>query len=161
MKKIYIAGQHVFHKDVHEKAIDFKKICKKYNLEGVFPMDNECTTADEIFESNISLLKNSDFVIAYIEPFRGISVDPGTAMEIGFAKALNIPVYAYKENHHEYKHRANSCEEYPSIEDFGLGENLMIEKSCIKINSKFSDCVVDIANLDLKKKLIKGSKPTR
>jgi nucleoside 2-deoxyribosyltransferase len=157
MKKIYIAGQHVFHKDALKKSKEFKEICKKHKLEGVFPMDKECDTADQIFKSNIDLLKNSDFVIAYIEPFRGISLDPGTAMEIGFAKALGIPVFAYKENHTEYKLRANSCEEYPAVEDFGLGENLMIEKACIKINSSFSNCVVDISNINFKKK-IKGFK---
>lgn len=147
MKKIYIAGQHVFHKDVAEISLSLKSICEEYGLEGLFPMDNKCITADEIFECNINLIKDADFIVAYVEPFRGISIDPGTAMEIGFARALNKPIYAYKEDHSEYKKRAHPSEEYPLVEDFGLGENLMIEKACSSINNSFLDCIIKISSI--------------
>lgn len=153
MKKIYIAGQHVFHKDVHKVSENLKTICKKNNLIGLFPFDNQCDTAEDIYQSNLDLLSSSDFVIAYIEPFRGISIDPGTAMEIGFAKALNKSIFAYRENDTEYKYRVKPCETYPSVEDFGLGENLMIEKSCISIHNSFEKCVKEINKILKKNKI--------
>lgn len=154
MKKVYIAGQHVFHKDVDKISSELKKICKKHKLKGLFPADNECSNADDIYSSNLELLKEADFVIAYIEPFRGISIDPGTAMEIGYAKALNKPVYAYRENSLEYKDRVNICEDYPLVEDFGLGENLMIEKSCVSISESFNEAALNLSNSLKKNKIL-------
>jgi nucleoside 2-deoxyribosyltransferase len=155
MQKIYIAGQHVFHKDVEKLSNKLKKICEKYHLEGIFPMDNECETADDIFESNLQLLRSADIVVALIEPFRGVSVDPGTAMEIGFAKALDKPVYGHRTNKLEYKDRVETCSTYPHVEDFGLGENLMIEKSCTVIHKTFESCIKDICKSKLKHKVKK------
>jgi nucleoside 2-deoxyribosyltransferase len=146
MRKIYLAGPHVFHRDVANIAQELQEICNNYGFEGIFPIDNSCSTSKEIYQKNIELLTQSDIVIAYLEPFRGISADPGTVFEVGYAKALNKPVYGYREDIREYKNRTSPSEDYPLVEDFGLGDNLMIEHACTKIYSYFELVLKDIAN---------------
>ena len=43
----------------------------------------------KVYETNISMLKESDVVVAILD---GLAVDAGVAYEMGFAKALNKPI---------------------------------------------------------------------
>ena len=60
MKKIYLAGFDVFYPDSVERGKRLKKLCEKYGFIGLYPLDNECDTAEEIFSANTEMIKNSD-----------------------------------------------------------------------------------------------------
>jgi nucleoside 2-deoxyribosyltransferase len=102
-KRVYLAGPEVFLPNAKEIGKDKKALCKKYDFEGVFPLDNEVDAKDKtpreigfcISALNEELIKSCDFVIANITPFRGPSADVGTAYEMGFAHALGKVVFAY------------------------------------------------------------------
>ncbi len=145
--KIYLAGPDVFRSDAVEHGRILKNIAREYGLEGMYPFDNEVNppNADNIFQANFDMIKRCDAVIANISPFRGPGMDAGTAWEIGAAVALGKKVYLYSNNLSDYKSRVESSgikdTEYPSIEDFGLAENLMITCSG-KLFETFEEAVL-------------------
>ena len=49
----------------------------------------------QISADNEDLIRSCNLLIANLTPFRGPSADVGTAYEIGFARALGLPIYAY------------------------------------------------------------------
>ena len=101
--RIYLAGPEVFLKNAKEIGERKKTLCRKYGFEGVFPLDNEVDTKGKsprdiglcISSINESLIRTCEIVIANITPFRGPSIDVGTAYEMGFAHALDKRVIAY------------------------------------------------------------------
>jgi len=72
-------------------------------IEGCFPLDKELalsgrpglSAARAIYQANVDLLDRADIVIANLTPFRGPSMDVGTAFEIGFADARGKKVFGY------------------------------------------------------------------
>ena len=83
-------------------------------------------------------MRSSDGLIANLTPFRGVSMDAGTAFEVGFMQALGRPLAGYTNVAAGYAERARTyrtrgpasmdCDRVDlEIEDFGLAENLMIE----------------------------------
>lgn len=139
--KAYLAGPDVFRSDAKEHLSKLSAICKAEGIQALTPLDTEVPeglkggmAAGFIFESNLKLIQEADIVIANISPFRGPSVDPGTAFEIGYAHALGKGVFAYSDDTQPY---AEKCEVgnagyyarrglYPVVENFGLTDNLMI-----------------------------------
>ena len=82
-------------------------------------------------------MRTCDALIANLTPFRGVSMDSGTAFEVGFMRALSRPVLGYSNVVGDYKARADAYRglliglpdaDAPDVdvEDFGLEENLMI-----------------------------------
>lgn len=133
--KAYLAGPDVFRKDAKAYFLELKKKCKEHGVEPLVPLDNELnkTTqnvplSEQIYWGNVEMIKHADVVIANICPFRGPSVDPGTAFEIGYARALGKKVYLYTPTHSEYRDRVKVKvkSEYQEIENFRLIDNLMI-----------------------------------
>lgn len=145
--RIYLAGPDVFRKAPHRYGIWLKLLCQEHDAEGLWPFDNEADFSDpEVAEkirlANEAMIRQADAVVANIDPFRGPNMDPGTAYEIGFARALGKPVYLYMntgdgtastlrertENTRMFWQRWFDRFEdvYPNVEDFGLEENLMI-----------------------------------
>jgi nucleoside 2-deoxyribosyltransferase len=132
-RRVYLAGPDVFFPDVADRAARLKDACRHYGFEGVFPLDSglELTTpiAREengylIYEANIKLIQSCQAILANISPFRGPSIDAGTAFEIGFGRALGLEVVAYTSDFSRYKDRV-----FPDglmIEDFEMVDNLMI-----------------------------------
>ena len=149
--KIYLAGPGVFRSDVKQFAVALKALCAQYGLEPLWPMDNEIAAdidkvrqADHIRRANEDMIRRADAVVAELSPFRGPNMDPGTAYEIGFAIALGRPVFAWTTDARTLLARtftATSVEhdgviydaEQFAIEDFGLGENLMIATSVRRV----------------------------
>jgi nucleoside 2-deoxyribosyltransferase len=149
MRNIYLAGPEVFLLNAREIGEQKKAICQKYGLNGIFPLDNELrpknaslsARAIAIYRANVDLIRNSDAIIANLTPFRGPSMDVGTAFEIGFAAALGLPVFGYTNSPARLIERVSSsiqttlAERHASpvdergmeIENFGFFENLMIE----------------------------------
>jgi nucleoside 2-deoxyribosyltransferase len=144
--RIYLAGPEVFLPDAREVGRRKSAMCDAAGLEGVFPLDAELDLsgmdkheqARAIALGNEGLMRSCDAIIANLTPFRGVSMDSGTAFEVGFMRALGKPSFAYTNaGATDYASRARDyrrltrlptdcdCPEF-EIEDFGLVENLMI-----------------------------------
>ena len=147
--RAYLAGPDVFLEHVTAIAACKKRLCAAHGMEGVFPLDeaiverrrSPASIARAIGAANEALIRECDLVIANCSPFRGVSMDAGTAYEIGFARALGKPVFGYTNVVADYRHRAeryrrlgdplNADAANSAIEDFGLAENLMIATATV------------------------------
>jgi nucleoside 2-deoxyribosyltransferase len=81
------------------------------------------------------LIRGCDALVANLTPVRGTGADAGTVFELGFMRALGRPVHGYSNVAAGLRERT-PCRadglvwrdaEGLEVEDFGLGENLMIE----------------------------------
>lgn len=151
MRKAYLAGPEVFLPNAREIGAGKKAICAANGLDGLFPLDKDVPAGNRkpgevafaIYVANIELLDRADLVIANLTPFRGPSMDVGTAFEVGFASARGLPVFGYTKVAESLLERvlrlgggtrpratpplAPTDALGMEIEDFGFFENLMIE----------------------------------
>jgi nucleoside 2-deoxyribosyltransferase len=101
--QVYLAGPDVFVRNAEEVGKAKQELCARCGFIGMFPLDNELDLkglsnhqkALKISAANESMIRECDLVIANVTPFRGPSADPGTAYEMGFARSLGLPVFAY------------------------------------------------------------------
>lgn len=143
--RVYLAGPEVFLPDALEVLAAKKAVCAEAGLEGVSPLDAEIgpvmdgseDAAHAIYAANRDAMRSCRFAIANLTPFRGVSVDAGTAFEIGFLTASGATVFGYTNEPSAYHARvASHAETNPgvrahaaggwSVENFGLVENLML-----------------------------------
>lgn len=144
--RIYLAGPEVFFPNALEQGAEKKRLCAEHGFEGVYPLDNVIADAEHlpaqelarrISHANEALMRSCDLLIANCTPFRSISIDAGTAFEVGFMQALGRPVLGYSNTTTDYAARVRKAARASSdiwdaeshaadIEDFGLAENLMI-----------------------------------
>lgn len=102
-KRIYLAGPEVFLREPRAQAERKKEICARYGFVGAFPMDTKLTLANPpgpadgwtISRADEAMMRECDLIVANMTPFRGPSMDVGTAFEMGFMRALGRPVFAY------------------------------------------------------------------
>src|SRR5262245_11386704 len=99
--RIYLAGPEVFFPNAVEQGEKKKRLCAEFGFEGVYPLDNAIEGAEQlspeeiarrISRGNEALMRSCDLLIANCTPFRGVSMDVGTAFEVGFMRALSRPV---------------------------------------------------------------------
>jgi nucleoside 2-deoxyribosyltransferase len=150
--RIYLAGPEVFLPDALAVGARKAALCAQHGLEGVFPLDagldlsalTKPEQARAISAANEALMRSCAGLIANLTPFRGVSMDAGTAFEVGFMRALGRPVLGYTNVAADYRAR---CEAYrlhvpqaalrdadhpeAEIEDFEGAENLMIEAAIL------------------------------
>jgi nucleoside 2-deoxyribosyltransferase len=149
-KTVYLAGPEVFLADAAAVGEAKKAICARHGLMGLFPLDNALDLGGldpreaglAISAANEDLMRSADLIIANITPFRGPGMDPGTAFEIGFMRALGKPVFCYTASDLLHAERAarwagaaarerkgEGVEDGDGllIENFGMVENLMID----------------------------------
>ena len=148
--RIYLAGPEVFLADAIAFGREKCRLAGAAGFTGVFPLDQSLDLkgltkpeqARRISLANEALMRTCDLLIANLTPFRGASMDSGTAFEVGFMRALGRPVLGYTNAAPDYSVRATAtraaayrsggipagdCDgPYIEIEDFGLAENLMI-----------------------------------
>lgn len=152
--KIYLAGPDVFEPNAKARGQHLKNLCSKHGLEGLFPLDNELIAveigsvamADAIRTANMELIESCDAILANMTPFRGVSMDVGTAYEMGVGAALKKVVVGYTINAESYVEKVKKVhtvsraedghlrdENQMSVEEFGVGkgetglvDNLMI-----------------------------------
>lgn len=143
--RAYLAGPEVFLPNAAEVGETKKRLCEKYGVVGVFPLDTVLEGQGRelglaISAANEQLIRSSDLLIANMTPFRGPSTDVGTAYEMGFARALGLPVYAYTNDPGRFQQRTRQflsrlgelgageeCDTHDmSIEAFDLSDNLML-----------------------------------
>ncbi|WP_432472244.1 nucleoside 2-deoxyribosyltransferase [Amphritea sp. HPY] len=136
-KQIYLAGPDVFWPEAAAIGAAKKALCLEYGFCGHFPLDTELDLTGlspyqaglSIFNANTSLMNDCDLIIANMTPFRGPSMDVGTAFEMGYVAAMKKPVWGYTLDNRNYAERVNGeltdAEGY-SIEAFDMPDNLMM-----------------------------------
>ncbi|MGA0531347.1 nucleoside 2-deoxyribosyltransferase [Hansschlegelia sp. KR7-227] len=144
--RIYLAGPEVFLADALAAGEAKKAICARHGVEGLYPLDgavadDEPNAAAAIFAANVAMIERADAVIANLTPFRGLSADAGTAVEVGLGFAMGKPVHGYTNGSLSYFERAAGAARETlatapdgrplhadglAIEDFGLADNLML-----------------------------------
>ncbi len=141
--RVYLAGPEVFLPQPAVIGRQKQEICQEFGLVGLFPLDGEIKASDQgvqlaraIYLANIDLLTRADLIIANMTPFRGPSMDVGTAFEMGFMAARGKPVFGYTHVGSSYLERVRRAGlagstglvdvDGMSIEDFGLLDNLMM-----------------------------------
>lgn len=160
--KVYLAGPDVFEPRPVERGEQLKAICTKHGLTGLFPLDNSIATdepgsiahAAAIRTANMELIASCDAILANMTPFRGPSMDVGTAYEMGAGAALGKVVVGYTtdggkaypekvgrvlalkraEDGHLRDEAGMSVEEF-GVKEGGLVDNLMlscgVQKMCL------------------------------
>ena len=145
--RVYLAGPDVFLPDPVLFAGRKKALCARHGFEGVFPLDAEIDLAGlsphdaalRISRANEALIRSCQLVVAHLTPFRGPSADVGTAYEMGFARALGLPVFAYSNVSKDFATRIEESfplrprpsggledEDHMQVESFEAADNLMI-----------------------------------
>ncbi|MEM9222054.1 MAG: nucleoside 2-deoxyribosyltransferase [Pseudomonadota bacterium] len=143
-RRVYIAGPDIFMPDRLGILARKKAVCAQNGLEGITPFDNEVPfdpnalreTAQKIYHGDRDIMLACDWCIANASPFRGVSIDCGTAFEIGYMCALGRTVFAYSVDPRPYAARVQAAQGDELVrahteggwmmEDFELLENLMI-----------------------------------
>jgi nucleoside 2-deoxyribosyltransferase len=157
---VYLAGPAVFRGDADAHGASLKRLCVANGLEPLWPLDNEPKSSDtvaiarEIRQMNCAMIERAAAVIADISPFRGPNMDPGTAFEIGYAIALNKPVFVYTDTPGKtlldrtkaaFELRSIGAKHYDAdgmeVEDFGLHENLMIATVAEPLYGSFKEAL--------------------
>lgn len=159
MPTVYLAGPAVFHPAAKALLEYLTEICARHGLQAVVPADeprpaegqSPAVRARAIRDGNVARLRACDMVVACLSPFRGPSADPGTAWEMGFAEALGKPVVAWSEEPRPYLDRVPHdrdedgrvfCRQHGMlVEDFGLGDNLMLAATPLAVQPDFESAV--------------------
>ncbi|AOB29549.1 nucleoside 2-deoxyribosyltransferase [Bordetella sp. H567] len=158
---LYLAGYDVFRPDAVAHGEHLKRLCARYGLQGLYPLDKAGPAgldgpelAAWIYRANVALIRQADGVIANLNPFRGAEPDSGTAFEVGYAVALGKPVWAYTSvaaSIVEQVAVATSADggmhldaEGYTVEDFGMNLNLMLACSATIVAGDVQACLARI-----------------
>jgi nucleoside deoxyribosyltransferase len=165
MKTIYLAGFDVFRKDAHAWGEHVKALCMQHGYEGLYPLDKAApaglsgpATAQWIYLANVDLIRRADIVMANLDDFRGPGEpDSGTAFEVGFAVALQKPVWGYAANAGTLLDRVSASVDADGealdargyvVENFDLPMNLMLACSVRLVTGGAEDCLAEMAEAD-------------
>jgi nucleoside 2-deoxyribosyltransferase len=148
---IYLAGPDVFLADAAAIGTLKQQMCREAGFVGLFPLDDDAAVggdATAIFRANRALMRDeAEIGVFNLTPFRGPSADAGTVFELGFMAALGKPVFGYSSNAATYRERAAvpaaggprpRDREGFAVEDFGLGDNLMIARAIAEAGGSVS-----------------------
>ncbi len=145
--KVYLAGPEVFLPAFGRPVFEAKKaMCAEFGFEGVSPMDGEQSFEGPpsfahgiaIYKGNLAHMHRSDAVIANMTPFRGVSMDAGTAFEMGYMAAAGKLVLGYTHVTSQFDDRSTRYYEHEhpdvletysagtSVERFDMSDNLMM-----------------------------------
>ena len=136
--RVYLAGPDVFLPDPLDRFAAMKRVCAQHGLLGVSPLDpisgEPGSDGASIARRNEAHIRNCDAILANLSPFRGVGAAPGAVYEVGFGRALGLPVFGYATVAADYASRVRAepgsglahDAQGLAIEDFGLFENLMI-----------------------------------
>lgn len=129
---VYLAGPEVFLPNALEIGKAKVAICRQRGFEAIFPFEPLESTAilsadrgHEIFLHCVAMMKRCTMLIANMTPFRGVSMDVGTAVEIGYMYSRGHPILGYTNVIEDYDARVSDVS--LSVESFGFADNLMCE----------------------------------
>jgi nucleoside 2-deoxyribosyltransferase len=144
--KIYAAGPDVFRGDAKLYFDNLKRLGEKYGFIILCPFDTNViedtkpNQARQIAKNNFELIDECDIIVANLRSFRGVGVDDGTCIEIGYGYNGGKIICGYCEDDSLYKEKAEHYfmnmtnglfykKEFPDVEDFDLSFNLMIHNA--------------------------------
>jgi nucleoside 2-deoxyribosyltransferase len=146
--RAYLAGPDVFLPDAPAHAARKVAICARHGIEGRPPLNEDLASLGSlpaeaawstIFRKDIGMMEECDLAIANLTPFRGVSADSGTLVEIGWFLGRGRPVFGYSNSAVPFSarcaaHAAMLPDPIPGItvEGFGLADNLMIEGALVQ-----------------------------
>lgn len=164
---IYLAGPEVFLPDPDAIGDAKKRICAAHGFVGLFPLDKALDLAGlapleaglRIAAANEALMRDCALIVANMTPFRGPSMDAGTAYEMAFMRALGRPVFGYTNDARLFADRTRAfvgvtkgAGGHPRgdadpdgllIEDFAMADNLMMHGGALA-----SGGVVEVDQVD-------------
>lgn len=126
MKKIYLAGFDVFREDAADYGQKLKALCTRYGFEGLYPLDNEADSAEEIFRGNLALIEKCDILLCNLNPFRGDEPDSGTSFEVGYGFAKGKKIVGYLDDGRTLIEKLGETSGGYAVEDFSMAVNLML-----------------------------------
>lgn len=110
--RVYIAGPMVFYPDGALHFNQMKQILSDAGLEGCTPLDNQLglesanpgrELAQAIYKADEALMREVDAAIFNLDPFRrGTEMDAGTAFEVGYCRALGLPLAGWTTDARSY-----------------------------------------------------------
>jgi nucleoside 2-deoxyribosyltransferase len=110
--RIYLAGPMVFYPDPEATFRRMKRICQRHGLTGISPLDNQMglegmppdrALLEKIVQADIDLMERLDGGLFCLDAFRRSSeMDPGTAFEVGYMRALNKPMAGWTSDPRDY-----------------------------------------------------------
>lgn len=156
--KIYLAGPEVFFPEPLKVAAGLKEICTAHGLIGCFPMDaqfpaeGDMSQAEAIYRADVGLVDECDAVIANMTPFRGVSMDVGTAYELGYAVAQGKPVFGWSkvfDQSYTSRVQAANIADGMMVEEYELYDNLMVVIPLHeqKVHASFADAAKAAASV--------------
>jgi nucleoside 2-deoxyribosyltransferase len=109
---IYLAGPTVFLPDPERIFDQMKAICRRHGLRGVSPLDNQMgleglapdrDLLHRIVRADLELMDRLDGGVFCLDGFRrSPEMDPGTAFEVGYMRALNKPIAGWTSDARDY-----------------------------------------------------------
>lgn len=169
--KVYLAGPDVFSPNAKELGNALKRLLALWDMEGLYPLDNETNVVPIEQESlinfspniikigraialaNMEMIQKCDVVLANLKPFRGPSADVGTVWECAYAKGLGKMVCGYNVDPLDYKFKVLGKIPHDGmfIEDFGVWDNIMLVHGIDMLEKSIQDALIIIkAKLNLK-----------
>ncbi|MDJ0388321.1 nucleoside 2-deoxyribosyltransferase [Roseomonas sp. E05] len=146
--KAYLAGPDVFLPDAPAHARRKVAICARHGIEGRPPLNEDVASLGvmreeeawrTIYRKDIAMMEECDIAIANLTPFRGVSADSGTLVELGWFLGRGRPVFGYSNSAAPFAERCRQHaqalpEAIPGLgaEGFGLPDNLMIQGALIQ-----------------------------
>ncbi len=162
--RIYLAGPDVFLPDPLRRGAELKAVCVACGTIGLFPMDHDLLDATDrprgIRDANMAMIRSCDAVVANMTPFRGPSMDPGAAYEMGAASALGKLVVGYTADQRSYVERVCAVmrvrratdgalrdPDGMSVEEFGLplADNLMMARGVDAMFATAAEAIAFVA----------------
>ncbi len=136
---IYLAGPDVFLPDPAARGAALKALCRAVGTLGLFPLDSDAVDAlhdpGAIRTANMAMIRRCDAVVANMTPFRGPSMDPGTAYEMGAAAAWNKLVVGYTTDPRPYAGRVAAVMPVARRPDGALrdGDGMAVEEFAVPL----------------------------
>lgn len=142
--RVYLGGPEVFlpREAAVEVARRKREACAALGLEGVSPADISLdvaalgvrgdAAADLIAAKDEALMRSCHMGVCCVTPFRGPSMDVGTAYEMGVLRGAGKPVFAFTNAAQDLRRRTLGASGAARdargmhVEDFGQPENLML-----------------------------------
>lgn len=156
--KIYFAGPNIFFFNYEQWKDGIRNLCAKYpDLEPLFPGDDDISlhTSKDIYYANLGLIRQSNFVVANLNSFRGFEPDSGTVFECGYAKAHGKAIIGVLADQRtlierlDGKHSVNGLfydKDGATIENFEHPINLMLFHSVDKLTASHEEAIDLIKN---------------
>jgi nucleoside 2-deoxyribosyltransferase len=115
LPEVYLAGPMVFWPDADAVFAEMKAILAGVGLSGVAPVDNQASLegippgrplARAIYEADEAIMRRVDAALFCVDPFRrGTEMDAGTAFEVGYCRALGLPMAGWTTDGRSYREK--------------------------------------------------------